>query len=117
MLTTSSSIYYCEPIKRQYVFDLGLSMALQIKRVHETTCYFILTHALGVSDVPMKKALVELGRRLVQRCPVTYLVGHALNGVAIQTFVSLLRYRRIAPDSLAVLATVEKAGRGLYSRC
>jgi hypothetical protein len=94
----------------------------------------------------------------VQRCPVTYLVGHALNGVAIQTFVSLLRYRRIAPDSLAVLATeglygdtvqcmsdkvsdwtalhqssaqfdqrllhrlavlatVEKAGRGLYSRC
>jgi len=58
-----------------------------VRVIHETTAYFLVTHALTIRrDVPLKKALVKLGRTVLRQCPASYLIGHALTGVAIQSF-------------------------------
>ena len=91
-------MYYCEPVKRDAVFNLGLSLSVSVRVVHETTAYFLVTQALtSRHDVPLKKALVTLGRTVLQQCPPSYLIGHALNGVAIQTFF-WLRWNALDED-------------------
>lgn len=117
----SSSIYFCEPNKRQHIFDLGLTFALGVKRVHVTTAYYVLTHALaiGMDRLELKRAYVTLGKRVMQQSPTTYLTGHALVGVAAQTYVSQSNSLRLIP----VLATVGQVRRRLhhgsrkYSQC
>jgi hypothetical protein len=89
--TAGSAIYYTEPMKRKWIYELGLSFAVQVKKAHETVAYFLLCHSLGIEDdVPMKRALVILGRKLVQRRPNSYLSGTMLIGLACQVHVSLL---------------------------
>lgn len=88
MGSAGSSVFYTEPVKRQWLFALGLSLSVEVGKVHETTMFFLITHALGLSDVPMKRALVNLAKERLPGCDMSYLYGDVLNGVAVQQHVS-----------------------------
>lgn len=84
------SVFYTEPIKRRWFFELGVSLSLQVNRAHETTMFFHVVYALELSDVAIKRALVNVTKDLLRYCEITSTWGDVWNGIVVQQHVSLV---------------------------
>ncbi len=88
------------------MFALGLSLALDLGTIHDSTAYFFITHSLEQKDLALKRAFKTAGEKLLTLRPYTSLSGNGLISLSIQAHVSHTTVRKAVAFLMKFLVTV-----------
>ncbi|KLT44142.1 hypothetical protein CC85DRAFT_32503 [Cutaneotrichosporon oleaginosum] len=108
------TIYITQPERRASVFGLGLSVAKELGKLHDSTAYVLAIHSVCITQAPIQNALRGLALRITEMRPNRLLTNSTLIVLGAQShcFMGLERVQDVmtsAFDGSVALADYEVA--------